>query len=67
METKQLGFMLSQRRRALGLSQDDVAFAIGTNRRVIGELERGKDTVQVGIVLRAAASLGLDVDLTERT
>jgi HTH-type transcriptional regulator / antitoxin HipB len=57
---------LRERRRAAGLSQGAVADVVGVNRRVISELERGKPTVQLGIALRVAEALGLDVALTER-
>lgn len=65
-EAERLGEALRKRRKTLGLSQDDVAAVVGVNRRVVGELERGKATVQLDIVLRVAGALGLDVDLRER-
>ena len=54
------------RRRGLNLSQDQLAEVIGVNRRVIGELERGKGTVRLEIALAAARAVGLDVELTAR-
>jgi len=54
------------RRRGLDLSQDRLADAIGVNRRVVGELERGKGTVRLEIALAAARALGLDVELRVR-
>jgi transcriptional regulator with XRE-family HTH domain len=51
----------------LQLSQEQVAFVAGINRRVLGELEGGKSTVQLEIVLRVLAALGLELDLTPRT
>lgn len=62
----QLGTVLRQRRRDLGLTQDDLASLIGVNRRVLGELERGKGTVRLEIALAAARMVGLDVDLQVR-
>jgi HTH-type transcriptional regulator / antitoxin HipB len=62
----EFGSRLRERRRAPGLSQGAVADVVGVNRRVISELERGKPTVQLGIALRVAEALGLDVALTER-
>ena len=53
-----LGDTIARRRDALGITQAQLAFTIGVNRRVIGELERGKDTVQVGIALRALTAVG---------
>jgi HTH-type transcriptional regulator / antitoxin HipB len=61
-----LGTAIRIRRRLLGLSQDDLALSIGVNRKVIGQLEGGKETVQLGIALRAARALGLDVGVEAR-
>lgn len=63
----EFGAALEHRRRALSLTQDDVASAIGVNRRVIGELERGKGSVRIEIALAIAQAVGLDVDLSPRT
>jgi HTH-type transcriptional regulator / antitoxin HipB len=60
------GAAVRTRRRALDLSQDAVADVIGVNRRVIGELERGKGTVRLEIALAAAGAVGLDVQLKAR-
>jgi transcriptional regulator with XRE-family HTH domain len=65
--TTELGTAIAARRRALELSQEQLAFVVGVNRRVIGELERGKDTVRLGIALRAVEALGLDIKLEART
>lgn len=57
---------LRERRRLLRLTQDELAAVIGVNRRVIGELERGKGTVRLEIALAAARALGLDLELRAR-
>ena len=62
-----IGMTIRERRRALGLSQSDVAFTAGVNRRVIGELERGKETVRLDVLRRVAEALGLDLTFVERT
>ncbi|MGD0452338.1 MAG: helix-turn-helix domain-containing protein [Solirubrobacteraceae bacterium] len=62
----ELGNALRARRRELNLTQEDVANVIGVNRRVIGELERGKGTVQLQIAMEAARALGLDIELAPR-
>jgi DNA-binding XRE family transcriptional regulator len=49
------------------LTQEELADTIGVNRRVIGELERGKGSVRLEIALAAARALGLDVELRRRT
>jgi y4mF family transcriptional regulator len=61
-----LGTALRERRRALDLTQDDLALSIGVNRKVIGQLEGGKETVQLDIVLRAARALGLNIGVEAR-
>lgn len=61
-----LGTAIRERRRALGIAQDELALAIGVNRRVIGQLEGGKESVQLGIALRAARALGLNVGVEAR-
>jgi HTH-type transcriptional regulator / antitoxin HipB len=62
----ELGATIRERRRELRISQDELAASIGVNRRVIGQLENGKETVQVGIVLRAARAVGLNVAVQQR-
>ncbi len=61
-----LGSAIRRRRRELKLTQDDLALSIGVNRRVIGQLEGGKETVQLEIVLNAARALGLNVGVETR-
>lgn len=60
------GTELRRRRTELRLSQQEIADVIGVNRRVIGELEAGKDTVQLKIALDTARALGLDLELRPR-
>jgi|HubBroStandDraft_4_1064222.scaffolds.fasta_scaffold74904_3 HTH-type transcriptional regulator/antitoxin HipB len=61
-----LGGVLRARRRELGLAQEEISGVIGVNRRVIGELERGKGTVQLQIAMEVARVLGLDIELEPR-
>ena len=61
-----LGAAIRTRRRDLHMSQDDLALSIGVNRKVIGQLEGGKETVQLDIALRAARALGLNVGVEAR-
>jgi DNA-binding XRE family transcriptional regulator len=57
---------IRERRRELKLTQDDLALSIGVNRKVVGELEGGKETVQLEIALNAARAVGLDVGVETR-
>lgn len=61
-----LGVALRKRRREMGVTQDDLALSIGVNRKVIGQLESGKGSVQLRIALLAARALGLDVGVEAR-
>lgn len=61
-----LGAAIRERRKELKLTQDDLALAIGVNRKVIGQLEGGKETVQLEIALNAARALGLNVGVEAR-
>ncbi|MHB1468390.1 MAG: helix-turn-helix transcriptional regulator [Solirubrobacteraceae bacterium] len=65
-EPHALGNAISDRRRSLGLTQERVADLIGVNRRVIGELERGKSTVQLKIAIDVCRVLGLDLHVKSR-
>ena len=64
--TVELSQALRARRRELGLTQDEIAGVIAVNRRVVGELERGKGTVQLRVAMEMARVLGLDIDLVPR-
>ena len=61
-----LGAAIRARRQHLRLSQQALAELAGVNRRVVGELERGKQTVQLRIALRIARTLGLDLTVEDR-
>jgi HTH-type transcriptional regulator/antitoxin HipB len=61
-----LGAAIRGRRRELKLTQDDLALSIGVNRKVIGQLEGGKETIRLEIALNAARALGLNVGVETR-
>ncbi len=62
----ELGTAIRERRRSLGITQAELATTIDVNRKVVGQLENGKETVHVGIVLRAARAVGLVVGVEPR-
>lgn len=57
----EFGASLRHRRKMLGYTQEDLASMIGTNRRFISELERGKGTSYLGPALAAAEALGINI------
>jgi y4mF family transcriptional regulator len=60
---RDLGRYVRDRRRAAGLSQQDLATKAIVSRRWLSELESGKPTAEVGLILKVVAALGLYVDL----
>ena len=48
-------------RKRLGLTLAECAGANGVGMRFLSELERGKETAELGLALRVAASLGLSL------
>ena len=55
----EFGAAIAHARKALGLTQRDLALAIGVGERFIVELEAGKPTAQLGKALAAAKAAGL--------
>ena len=62
----ELGSGIRARRKEFGMTQSDLAFAVGVNRRVIGRLERGVGTVRLETALKALRALGVELDLKAR-
>jgi y4mF family transcriptional regulator len=62
-----VGQRVVQRRKAQGLTQADLAGLGQTGNRFIGELERGKGSLQFDKVLHILDLLGLDVLIVERS
>ncbi|MFZ5713413.1 MAG: helix-turn-helix transcriptional regulator [Bradyrhizobium sp.] len=57
--TAELGELIRNRRASLGLRQQDVALAANVGVRFIVDIENGKDTSQIGLVLRLLQALGI--------
>lgn len=62
---KAFGERLREKRKALGVTQKDLAMASGTGLRLIIDLERGKPTCQIGKALIVAQALGLKVEVRD--
>ena len=63
--SEDLGRAVRQARRGRALRQEDVALAAGTGARFVGELERGKPTVQLDTTLRVLHVLGIALELDD--
>jgi y4mF family transcriptional regulator len=62
-DAKALGHAVRVARRALGVTQEQLALTAGTHRRFVVELEAGKPTAQVGKVLNVLRTLGVVVEV----
>ena len=65
-DMESIGAMLRARRKQLDMTQQHVAEFLGFSPRLVGEMERGRDTVAIGKVMRYANGLGIDLVLRTR-
>jgi HTH-type transcriptional regulator / antitoxin HipB len=61
--TTDIGKLVRDTRKALGVSQHDLALTSGTGQRFISELENGKATCQLGKALVVLQTLGIKLQL----
>lgn len=62
----QLGVLVRRRRKDLDLTQAELAGLSGLGERFVSEVERGKETAELGKVLRLLDRLGLSVVLVTK-
>lgn len=60
MIVKHLGQLIETRRKSLKMKQADLALVSGTGIRFISDLENGKETCEIGKVLKVLENLGID-------
>ena len=61
---EQIGRMIRDTRKRLGVTQKDLALTSGTGLRFVIDLEKGKETCQIGKVLTILQTLGIKLVLT---
>jgi len=61
----EIGRIVATARRHRGLTQTQLARALGITQNWISEIERGKDTAQVGKILRVLSFLGVRLEVGE--
>jgi HTH-type transcriptional regulator / antitoxin HipB len=67
LTVEEIGKQIREARKALKVTQKDLALSSGTGLRFIIELEKGKETCQIGKVLTVLQTLGIRVQLTPPT
>jgi len=60
---KHIGETVQKARKAMGVTQKDLALTSGTGLRFIIELEKGKPTCQLEKALAVLKTLGIKIDL----
>ena len=60
----EIGAAVRSRRRELKVTQKDLSLTCGTGLRFIIDLEKGKETCQIGKVLQVLQVLGLKLQIT---
>ena len=59
-----IGLVIRERRRSLGLDQQTLAQRVGVSRQWIVAVEKGKPRAEVALVLRTLRALGLDLSVS---
>ncbi len=59
-----IGKLIRETRKNLGVTQKALALTSGTGLRFIIELEKGKETCEIGKVLTVLQTLGIKISLT---
>jgi HTH-type transcriptional regulator / antitoxin HipB len=62
-----IGKLIRDTRKSLGVTQKDLALTSGTGIRFIIDLEKGKDTCEIGKALKVLNTLGIKITLTPPT
>ena len=58
-----LGMALRATRKGAGVRLDDLADIVGVSKQFVSDVEYGKQTVQLGLVLKLLAEMGLHLSI----
>ena len=67
MTPDEIGKTIRNARKALGLKQNQLASVAGIGVRTLSEIENGKQTAQIGLVLQTLGVLGIEIKLIPHT
>ncbi len=59
--TTDLGHIVREARKEQGLTQEELAGMTGVGRRFVSDLEKGKETAQIGKTLLILGTLGIAI------
>ncbi len=59
----ELGLLIRAMRRSSGVRIDDLAATAGLSKQFVQDVEHGKPTVQLGLVLKLLAELGMPLNV----
>lgn len=62
--SQEIGALIRNTRKRLGVTQKDLALTAGTGLRFVIDLEKGKETCELGKSLRILQTLGITLTLT---
>ena len=65
--TQQIGRLIRDTRKKLGVTQKALALTSGTGLRFVIDLEKGKETCEIGKALTILHTLGIKLTLTPPT
>jgi len=60
---ERIGSKIHEKRKALGLTQDQLAEMVGVGRAAISKIENGTKDFQMSTIAQVVWALGLDIDL----
>lgn len=63
-EVNDIGQFIKQIRKSQGLTQSDLATSAGVGVRFIVDIENGKETAQIGKVIKLCNMLGIKIDVS---
>ena len=66
MTAADIGAIIRERRRKLGLDQGALAKRVGVGREWIVDVEKGKPRAGIELVLRTLTALGLSIGVSEK-
>ena len=62
----EIGMAVSKKRKKSGYTQKEVAEATGLSASFISDVENGKQTAEIGKIIKLVHCLGMDIEIVDR-